>query len=117
MLRTDSIRYYPEDKDLLEDVIIENKQALEMANIYSNTVTGTMDTFASIISNNQNIVMKFLTATTIVLSVPTMISSFYGMNFINIPGGKHPYGFYIVTIVALVITIITVFIFRKRKLF
>lgn len=117
MLRTESIKYYPEDKELLEDVIIENKQALEMANIYSNTVTGTMDTFASIISNNQNIVMKFLTAITIVLSVPTMISSFYGMNFVNIPGGKHPYGFYIVTLVALIITIITVLIFRKRKLF
>lgn len=76
-----------------------------------------MDAFASIISNNQNIVMKFLAAITIVLSISTMVASFYGMNFVNIPGGQHPYGFYIVILAALIITIITVLIFRKKKLF
>ena len=116
-MRIESIKRYPEDEDLLEDVIIENKQAIEMANIYSGILSGTMDAFASIISNNQNIVMKFLAAITIVLSIPTMIASFYGMNFVEIPGGKHPYGFIIVTLAALLITVITVFIFRKRKLF
>lgn len=117
MMKIDSIKRYPEDEDLLEDVIIENKQAIEMANIYSGILSGTMDAFASIISNNQNNVMKFLAAITIVLSIPTMIASFYGMNFTDIPGGKTPYGFIIVTLAALLITAITVLIFRKKKLF
>lgn len=117
MLRIETLKKYPEDEDLLEDVIIENKQAIEMANIYSGILSGTMDAFASIISNNQNNVMKFLAAITIVLSIPTMIASFYGMNFVFIPGGKEPYGFIAVTVLALVITVITVLIFRKKKLF
>lgn len=90
MLRLPTIKHYPEDQDLLEDLIIENKQAIEMANIYTGILSGTMDAFASIISNNQNIVMKFLAAITIVLSIPTMVASFYGMNFRDIPGGKVP---------------------------
>jgi len=117
MLKIESIKQYPEDEELLQDVIIENKQAIEMANIYSGILSGTMDAFASIISNNQNIVMKFLTAVTIVLSIPTMIASFYGMNFVNIPGGKHPYGFYIATFAGLLITFIIIIIFKKKKLF
>lgn len=117
MLRIESIKHYPEDEDLLEDLIIENKQAIEMANIYSGILSGTMDAFASIISNNQNIVMKFLAAITIVLSIPTMIASFYGMNFQHIPGGENPLGFYVVTLAALFITAIIVFVFMKKKLF
>lgn len=117
MLKIESIKRYPEDEDLLGDVIIENKQAIEMANIYSGILSGTMDAFASIISNNLNIVMKFLAAITIVLSIPTMIASFYGMNFAVIPGGNHPFGFYITTFSALVLTFVTVLIFRKKKLF
>lgn len=117
MLKIESIKRYPEDEDLLEDVIVENKQAIEMANIYSGILSGTMDAFASIISNNQNNVMKFLAAITIVLSIPTMIASFYGMNFVRIPGGETSYGFIIVTVAALLITAITVLIFRKKKLF
>ncbi|HKL79759.1 MAG TPA: magnesium transporter CorA family protein [Mobilitalea sp.] len=117
MLRIESIKHYPEDTDLLEDLIIENKQAIEMSNIYSGILSGTMDAFASIISNNQNIVMKFLAAITIVLSIPTMIASFYGMNFDVIPGGENPYGFYAITLAALTITAIIVLIFKKKKLF
>ncbi len=117
MLRIESIKHYPEDEDLLEDLIIENKQAIEMANIYSGILSGTMDAFASIISNNQNIVMKFLAAITIVLSIPTMIASFYGMNFRHIPGGENPLGFFVVTLAALLITAIIVFVFMKKKLF
>lgn len=117
MLKLETIKHYPEDEDLLEDLIIENKQAIEMANIYSGILSGTMDAFASIISNNQNIAMKFLAAITIVLSIPTMIASFYGMNFDKIPGGDNPIGFFITVLVALMITLITVFIFRKKKLF
>lgn len=117
MLRIEGIKQYPEDQDLLEDVIIENKQAIEMANIYTGILSGTMDAFASIISNNQNNVMKFLAAITIVLSIPTMIASFYGMNFEYIPGGKAPFGFIFVTSAAMLITAITALIFRKKKFF
>ena len=117
MLKIESIKKYQEDEELLEDVIIENKQAIEMANIYSGILSGTMDAFASVISNNLNIVMKFLATVTIVMSIPTMIASFWGMNFINIPGGNHPFGFYIITLVTLLITVISVLIFRKKDLF
>jgi len=117
MLKLENIKHYPEDEDLLEDLIIENKQAIEMANIYSGILSGTMDAFASIISNNQNIVMKFLAAITIVLSIPTMIASFYGMNFSHIPGQDNPYAFIIAVCAALVIAAITVLIFRKKKVF
>ncbi len=81
-LRVDYVRNYPDDTELLEDVIIENKQALEMANIYSNTLSGVMDAFASIISNNQNLVMKTLTVVTVIVAIPTLVFSFYGMNVI-----------------------------------
>lgn len=117
MLKLDTIKHYPEDEDLLEDLIIENKQAIEMANIYSGILSGTMDAFASIISNNQNIVMKFLAAITIVLSIPTMFASFYGMNFANLPGYHNPWGFYIVVLSALLVAVIMVWIFRKKKVF
>lgn len=117
MLKIEKIKQYQEDEDLLEDVIIENKQAIEMANIYSGILSGTMDAFASVISNNLNIVMKFLAAVTIVLSIPTMIASFYGMNFSNMPGLNSPWGFYIVTAISLIITFLTVIVFRKKKLF
>lgn len=70
LLRIEKIKKYPEDTDLLEDVIVENKQAIEMANIYSGILSGTMDAFASVISNNLNIVMKFLATVTIVLPIP-----------------------------------------------
>jgi magnesium transporter len=67
-----------EDEDLLEDVLIEIKQAIEMCNIYSNILSGTMDAFASVISNNLNIVMKILTSLTIVMAIPNIVFSFYG---------------------------------------
>jgi magnesium transporter len=73
-------RFKEEEKELLEDVVIENKQAIEMANTHSSILTGTMDAFASVISNNLNIVMRRLTIISIVLMIPTLITSFYGMN-------------------------------------
>lgn len=117
LLRTEKVKKYPEDEELLEDVIVENKQAIEMANIYSGILSGMMDAFASVISNNLNVVMKFLSTVTIVLSIPTMIASFYGMNFDNIPLGHNAYGFFIVSAAALVITLLVVFFFRKKNLF
>lgn len=80
LMRGRFLRLYEEDQDLLEDVLIEIKQAIEMSNIYLNILSGTMDAYASVISNNLNIVMKILTSITIIMSIPTIIFSFYGMN-------------------------------------
>lgn len=119
LLKSEKIKKYPEDTDLLEDVIIENKQAIEMANIYSGILSGTMDAFASVISNNLNIVMKTLATITIVMSIPTMISSFYGMNVnhVGIPFADSPYGFGIVVAFAAVISGVVAWIFSKKDLF
>ncbi|CDC40016.1 MAG TPA: magnesium transporter CorA family protein [Lachnospiraceae bacterium] len=119
LLKFSAIKKYPEDEDLIEDVIVENKQAIEMANIYSGILNGTMDTFASVISNNQNSVMKFLTTITIVLSIPTMIASFYGMNVksFSMPFADSEWGFPIVIGISLIISLIIAFIFRKKDLF
>ena len=119
LLRTEKVKKYTEDTDLLEDVIIENKQAIEMANIYSGILSGTMDAFASVISNNLNIVMKFLATVTIVMSIPTMVASFYGMNVNShgMPFADSPYGFGIVLVLALLLSLIVAFIFNKKDLF
>lgn len=116
MLKSEKVKRYPDDEDLLEDVIIENKQAMEMANIYNGILSGMVDTFASVISNNLNIVMKFLATVTIVMSIPTMIASFYGMN-VPLPGHDNPYGFYIVLGFALLFSFIVALIFHKKDLF
>ena len=101
---------------MLEDVIIENKQAIEMAEIYRNILTGTMTTFASIISNNLNNVMKFLTAITIIIAVPTLIASFWGMN-VPVPFANASWGFIIMLGLSLLFAGVTVFIlWRKRML-
>jgi magnesium transporter len=96
MMRLDAIKLYEEDEDLLEDVIIENKQAIEMATIYSNILSGMMDAFASVISNNLNVVMKILTSITIVMAIPTMIASFYGMNIAWLPIANSPNAFWVI---------------------
>lgn len=80
IMRGRYIKLYDEDQDLLEDVLIEIKQAVDMAAIYLNILTGTMDVFASIISNNLNVVMKILASLTLIVSVPTVVSGLYGMN-------------------------------------
>ncbi|HHV95891.1 MAG TPA: magnesium transporter CorA family protein [Clostridiaceae bacterium] len=115
LMKFEHIKSYPEDADLLQDVIIENKQAIEMASIYTNILSGTMDAFASVISNNLNIVMKFLTSVTIVMAIPTMISSFFGMN-VELPIGG-AFGFWIIFGIALATSLITGFILYKKKMF
>ncbi len=117
IMRINIIKKYSEDEDLLEDVIIENKQAIEMANIYSGILSGTMDAFASIISNNLNIVMKLLTSITILMAIPTMFSSFYGMNVANIPYANSPYGFWMVLGVSVFTAAIVGFVLLKKNLF
>ena len=119
MMKVDRIKKYPEDEELLEDVIIENKQAIEMANIYSGILSSMMGTFASVISNNLNIVMKFLATVTIVMSIPTIIYSAYGMN-VNLNGmpfANSLYGFWIVIGMSLLISIIVAIFFSKKNLF
>jgi magnesium transporter len=116
ILRFSYIKMYEEDKDLLEDVMIEKIQAIEMAETYSSILSGMMDAFASIISNNVNIVMKFLTSFTIILSFPTIVFSFYGMN-VDLPLQNSPHAFWISITVACVLSIITALIFWKKKYF
>jgi magnesium transporter len=116
MLKLDAIKKYPEDGDLLEDVIIENKQAIEMANIYSNILSGTMDAFASVISNNLNIVMKFLTSVTIIMAIPTMIASFFGMN-VPVPLSAQPYAFVIIMAISLALASMVALFMAKKKMF
>lgn len=119
LLKNESIKKYPEDTELLEDVIIENKQAIEMANIYSGILSGMMDAFASVISNNLNIVMKFLATITIVMSIPTMIFSAYGMNVNQngMPFSQSNLGFLIVIILSFVISLVVAIVFSKKNLF
>ncbi|MCI2105161.1 MAG: magnesium transporter CorA family protein [Intestinimonas sp.] len=85
ILRGRIVTLYEEDHDLLEDVLIEVRQAIEMANIYSSIISGMMDAFASVISNNLNVIMKVLTSLTILLTLPNIIFGFYGMNVAGLP--------------------------------
>lgn len=114
--RSQLFKTYPEDEDLLEDVITENQQAIEMTNITINILSSMMDAFASIISNNLNGVMKFLASITIVLSLPTMIASFYGMN-VHLPVEDHPSAFLLIIMVSLLISLSAAYIFWKRDWF
>ncbi len=118
MLRIDSIKKYPEDAELLDDVIVENKQAIEMANIYSGILRGTMDVFASVISNNLNIVMKVLSIVTIVMAIPTIIFSAYGMNVnpAGMPFATSPAGFGIILGLAAAISAAAGFILAKLNI-
>lgn len=116
ILRFNYLKMYDEDKDLLEDVIIEKTQAIEMAETYRSILSGMMNAFASIISNNLNIMMKFLTSITIILSFPTMVSSFYGMN-VKIPLQESPHAFLLTLIIAGFLSSITALIFWKKKYF
>ena len=117
MLKIEQIKKYPEDEDLLEDVIIENKQAMEMATIYSGILNSTMDGYANIINNNMNNSMKFLAVLTIVMSIPTMVASFAGMNVPGIPFEHHPFGFWIMVGVGVLIAIIAAIFLHIKKMF
>lgn len=116
-LRGKIIKLYEEDEDILEDAIIENKQAMEMSKIYSDILNGTMDAYASIISNNLNGVMKFLTSITIILAIPTMIASYWGMN-IEVPMqfSNSPWAFYIVVAFSVILGIIAMIWLKKKDM-
>ena len=114
-LRGKIIKLYEEDEDLLEDAIIENKQAIEMSKIYSDILNGTMDAYASIISNNLNGVMKMLTSITIILAIPTLIASLWGMN-VPVPFEHNPWGFAILTVFMVLLTVVTIMWLKIRDL-
>ena len=113
ILRGRIIKLYDEDQDILEDVLIEIKQAIEMCNIYSGILSGTMDAFASIISNNLNIVMKILTSITILMAIPTMVSSFYGMTVEGLPFPV----FWMPILLSVVLTILVAIALVKKGMF
>ena len=114
--KTEYIKMNPDDKELLEDVIIEYKQAIEMTNVYSNILSGMMDAFASVISNNLNVVLKFLTSVTIILMIPTLVASIYGMN-VELPFQHSSLAFLITMVISFGFSIIGILIFRKRNWF
>ncbi len=115
LLRHHLIKNYPEDSDLLEDVITDNKQALEMTSLYTDILSSTMDTYASIISNNQNDAMKILTSITFVMSIPTIVSGIWGMN-VWVPMQDKPFGFLILMGVIVLLTVLVAYLLRKLKM-
>jgi len=114
--RMQIFNYYEEDQDLLEDVLTENQQAIQMTSINTEILSSMMDAFASIISNNLNGVMKALAALTIIVNMPTIVASFYGMN-VHLPFDQHPFAFVIVLSMALALTAVATYIFYKRDWF
>ena len=116
MVRTSSIKKYPDDEDLLEDVLTENRQAVEMATIYGDILSRIMDAFSAIISNNQNSVMQFLTSVTLITTIPTIVSGFFGMNVGGIPYANDGNGFWIVMLITTLICLVITFFMSRNKL-
>lgn len=110
------IQLYDEDVELLEDTLIENRQGIEMCSIYREILSSITDTYGTIVSNNLNLIMKFLAGITIVLSIPTMISSFLGMNVPLGKLGENQYAFSIVCIIAFLIAILVAWMLKKRDM-
>ncbi len=110
------LKVYEEDEDLLEDVIIEYKQAVEMVEMYSHILNSMMEVFASIISNNLNLVMKFLASVTIILAIPTFISGLWGMN-VPVPFAENTWGFAYVVALAGCVAVGVGYLLWKRRMF
>lgn len=108
------VKFYKEDEDLLDDIIAENKQCLDMTTTYSTILSNTLDAYASVVSNNLNVVMKFLASLTIILSIPAIVSSFYGMN-VNIPFQKSPIAFMLTLLISLFLSTVIAIVFMKKK--
>ena len=118
LTRYERLKQFPEDREILEDVIVENKQAIEMTAIYRDIINGTRELLSTIIDNRLNNVMKYLTSITLVMAIPTVISGIYGMNVSGkwMPLSQTPYGFYIVCGIMVLICVIVLLILRKRKM-
>jgi magnesium transporter len=116
IVRTNFLQLNEDEKEFLDDLIVETSQALEMANTYTTILSSTLDAFASIISNNLNAVMKRLTSITIILSLPALVTSIYGMN-VTIPGQSWPHAFYVPVIISLALSVVISAYFMKKKWF
>ena len=114
--RTNFLGLNDDEREFLNDLIVDTSQAVEMANIYTNILTSTLDAFASVISNNLNNVMKRLTSITIILSLPALVASVYGMN-VEIPYAHSTHAFYIPIILSLIVSVIISWYFMKKKWF
>jgi magnesium transporter len=110
------MRMDDDDRDIFEEVMIENKQAIEMANIYTSILSGMMDAFASIISNNLNVIIKLLTTVTIILMIPTLVASIYGMN-VELPFQHSPYAFLIAIAFSIIASVIGIAFFWRKEFF
>ena len=110
------IKMYEEDEDLLDDVIVEYKQAIEMVEMYSHILQSMMEVFASIISNNLNLVMRFLASVTIILSIPTLISGLWGMN-VPVPFAEVASGFFIVFGITCLVSLLAGYWLWKKHMF
>lgn len=119
MIKLAIMQKYEEDKDLLEDVIIENKQAIEMTTMYTHILSATMDASANVISNNLNLVMKLLATVTIVISIPNIFSGIFGMNITGLPLSTLPsgYGFSVVMVLMSIAIIISIIFLNKKNMF
>lgn len=118
LTRYERLKQFPEDRELLEDVIVENKQAIEMTIIYRDIINGTRELMSTIIDNRLNNVMKFLTSITLVMAIPNVIAGIYGMNVNSsgVPFANSPYGFVSVCGGMLVIVILAILILRRKKM-
>jgi magnesium transporter len=114
--RTNFLKLNEDEREFLNDQIVDMSQALEMANIYTNILSSTMDAFASIIANNQNLILKRLAGITIILQFPVLVASIYGMN-VPIPYQDKPHAFYVPIILAIVVSLIMAGYFMKKKWF
>ena len=115
--KTASVTRYEEDEDLFEDVVIETKQASEMAETYSGVINGLMDAYSSIISNNMNVIQKFIAIAAVVISIPSMVFDAYGMNIDGVPFENSPRAFIIIVIVALFASFLVYQYFKRKKMF
>lgn len=118
LTRYGRLRQYSEDQELLEDVIIENRQAIEMTQIYRDIINGTRELMSTVINNRLNNVMKYLAAITIVMSIPTIISGLWGMNVGGkwMPFSSTPHGFAIICVITLLLCIVVMLWLRKKKM-
>lgn len=118
LVRYKRLEQYPEDTELLDDVIIENRQAIEMNSIYRDVINGTRELMSSVIDNRLNNVMKYLTSITLVMAIPTIISGIYGMNVAAewMPLANTPHGFTIICVIILLICIVSFMILKRKKM-
>ena len=117
LTRYKRLEQYPDDKDLLGDVIVENQQAIEMTSIYRDVINGTRELMSSVLDNRLNNVMKSVTSITLVMGIPTLVSGLYGMNVSAkwVPLANTPYGFGIICIATLAVCLALLLVLKRKK--